>query len=75
MIAEAAMTPRSSTTPSTTRGVPDDESVLEEVEDSFADDAEGADAVGDDAGVDDSADGVLSDGVGSCEFGSGAVVA
>lgn len=75
MIAEAAMTPRSSTTPSTTEGVPDDESVLEEVEDSCAGDAEGADAVGDDAGVDDSADGVLSDEVGPGALGSGAVVA
>ena len=70
MIAEAAMPPRSSTTPSTTRGVPDDESVLEEVEDSFVGEAEGADAVGDDAGVDDCADGVLSD-----ELGSGVVAA
>ena len=65
MIAEVAITPRSSTTPSTTRGVPDDESVLDDVEDSAAEDGEGADAVGDDAAVDDSADGVLSDGVGS----------
>ena len=69
MIAEVAMTPRSSTTPSTTRVVPDDESVLDDVEDSVAEAGEGADAVGDDAagdaaGVDDSAEGVLSDGVG-----------
>ena len=86
MIAEVAITPRSSTTPSTTRGVPDDESVLDDVKDSVVEeeDGEGADAVGDDAaddaaGVDDSADGVLSDGVGSGAvsegLGSGAVVA
>ena len=59
------MTPTSSTTPSTTRGMLEDESVLDDVEDSSADDAEGVDAVGDDAGVDDSTDGVLSYGVGS----------
>lgn len=75
MIAEAAMTPRSSTTPITTKGVTDDESVLEEVEDSLAGDAKGADAVGDDAGVDDCADGVLSDELGSSALGSGAVAA
>jgi len=64
MIAEVAITPRSSTTPSTTRVVPDDESVLDDVEDSVAEAGEGADAVGDGAGVDDSAEGVLTDGVG-----------
>ena len=48
MIAEVAITPRSSTTPSITKGVPDDESVLDDVEDSVAEDGEGADAVGDD---------------------------
>ena len=75
MIAEAAMTPRSSTIPVATKGVTDDESVLEEVKDSFAGDAKGADAVGDDAGVDDCADGVLSDELGSGALGSGAVAA
>ena len=75
MIAEAAMTPRSSTTPITTKGVTDDESVLEEVEDSLAGDAKGAEAVGDDAGVDDCADGALSDELGSSALGSGAVAA
>ena len=45
--------------------MPDDESVLDDVEDSVVEGGEGADAVGDDAGVDDSADGVLSDGLGS----------
>ncbi len=75
MIAEAAMTPRSSTTPITTKGVTDDESVLEEVEDSLAGDAKGAEAVGDDAGVDDCADGALSDELGSGALGSGAVAA
>lgn len=75
MIAEAAMTPRSSTTPVTTKGVNDDESVLEEVEDSLAGDAKGAEAVGDDAGVDDCADGALSDELGSGALGSGAVAA
>ena len=80
MIAEVAITPRSSTTPSTTRVVPDDESVLDDVDDSVAEDGEGADAVGDDAagdaaGVDDSAEGVLSDGLGSGVLGSTAVAA
>lgn len=79
MIAEVAITPRSSTTPSITRGVPDDESVLDDVEDSVAEDGEGADAVGDDAAGDDSVDGVLLDAVGSAAvsegLGSGAVVA
>ena len=89
MIAEVAITPRSSTTPSTTRVMPDDESVLDDVDDSVAEDGEGADAVGGDAagdavGVDDSVDGVLSDGVGcgavseglgSGVLGSGAVAA
>ena len=75
MIAEAAMTPRSSTTPIITKGVTDDESVLEEVEDSLAGDAKGAEAVGDDAGVDDCADGALSDELGSSALGSGAVAA
>ena len=84
MITEVAITLSSSTTPSTTRGVADDESVLDDVEDSVEEDGEGVDAVGDDAagdtaGVDDSADGVLSDGVGSEAvsewLGSGAVVA
>ena len=84
MIAEVAITPRSSTTPSITKGVPDDESVLDDVEDSVAEDGEGADAVGDDtagdvAGVDDSVDDVLSDAGGSAAvsdgLGSGAVVA
>ena len=76
MIAEVAITPRSSTTPSTTRSVPDDESVLDDVEDSVAEVEESADAMGDDAagdvaGVDDSAEGVLSDGAGSGVLGSG----
>jgi len=71
MIAEVAITPRSSTTPSITRGVPDDESVLDDVEDSVAEDGEGVEAVGDGAGVDDSADGVLSDGVGSGALSEG----
>ena len=80
MIAEVAITPRSSTTPSITRGAPDDESVLDDVDDSVAEDGEGADAVGDDvagdaAGVDDSAEGVLPDGLGSGVLGSTAVAA
>jgi hypothetical protein len=74
MIAEVAITPRSSTTPSITRGVPDDESVLDDVEDSVAEEA-----VGGAEGVDDFADGVLSDVVGcgavSEGLGCGAVAA
>ena len=84
MIAEVAITPRKSTTPSIMRGVPDAESVLDDFEDLVAEDGEGADAVGDDAagdvaGVDDSVDGVPSDAGGSAAvsegLGSGAVVA
>jgi hypothetical protein len=66
MIAEVAITPRSSTTPSITRGVPDDESVLDDVEDSVAEEA-----VGGAEGVDDFADGVLSDVVGSGALSEG----
>ena len=41
MIAEVAITPRSSTTPSIMRGVPDAESVLDDFEDLVAEDLRG----------------------------------